>query len=42
MMDIIWPLSQSHFHLLFIFIEMKFFSSLFLCDIYNEIHEHIQ
>ena len=24
LMDIIWPISQSHFHLLFIFVEMKF------------------
>ena len=41
-MGIMWPESQSHFHLLFIFIEMKFYSLLFLCDVYNEVHEHMQ
>ena len=42
MMDIIWPASQSHFHLSFIFIEMNFNSFLFLCDVFNEVHEHMQ
>ena len=31
-MGIMWPASQSYFHLLFIFIEMKFYSLSFLCD----------
>ena len=41
-MDIMWPTSQSHFHLLFIFIEMKFYLLSFLCDVCNQVHEHIQ
>ena len=32
----------SHFHLLFIFIEMKFYSFSFLCDVCNKVHEHMQ
>ena len=28
---IMWPTSQSHYHLLFIFIEMNFYSMSFLC-----------
>ena len=32
----------SHFHLLFIFIEMKFYSFSFLCDVCSEVHEHMQ
>ena len=40
-MGIIWPASQSHFHLLFIFIEMNFYSLSFLCDICTEVHEHM-
>ena len=36
-MGIMWPASQSHFHLLFIFIEMNFYSSSFLCDVCNEV-----
>ena len=42
LMGIMWPASQSHFHLLFIFIEMKFFSLSFLCDVCNEAHEPMQ
>ena len=42
LMDIMWPARQSHFHLLFIFIEMKFSSLSFLCDVWNEVHEHMQ
>ena len=42
LMDIMWPASQSHFHLLFIFIEMKFYSLSFLCDCCNEVYQHIQ
>ena len=42
LMDIMWPASQSHFHLLFIFIEMNFYLLSFLCDVYNEVHEHMQ
>ena len=42
LMDIMWPASQSHFHLSFIFIEMNFHSLSFLCDVCNEVHEHIQ
>ena len=30
-MGIMWPESQSHFHLSFIFIEMNFYSLSFLC-----------
>ena len=41
-MDVMWPTSQSHFDLLSIFIEINFYSFLFLCDIYNEVHEHVQ
>ena len=41
-MGIIWPASQSHFHIFFIFIEMKFYSLSFLCDVCNEVHEHMQ
>ena len=39
---IMWPSSQSHFHLLFIFIEMNFYSLSFLCDVCNEVHEYMQ
>ena len=39
-MHIMWPTSQSHFHLVFIFIEMKFNLSSFLCDRYNEVDRH--
>ena len=41
MMDIMWPANQSHFHLSFIFIEMNFCSLSFLCDVCNEVHEHM-
>ena len=41
-MDIMWPASQSHVHLLFIFIEMNFYSLSFLCDVCNEVHEHMK
>ena len=41
-MGIKWPASQSHIHLLFIFIEMNFYSLTFLCDNCNEVHEHMQ
>ena len=41
-MDIMWPTSPSHFHLLFIFIEMNFYLLSFLCDVYNEFHKHMQ
>ena len=41
-MDIMWPPSQSHFHLLFIFIEMNFYLLSFLCDVGNEVHEQMQ
>ena len=40
--DIMWLASQSHFHLSFIFIEMNFYSLLFLCDVCNEVHERIK
>ena len=42
LVDIMWPASQSHFHLLFIFIEIKFYSLSFLCDVCNEVYEHMQ
>ena len=42
LMGIMWPASQSHFHLLFIFIEMNFYLLSFLCDVCNEVHEHMQ
>ena len=35
LMGIMWPASQSHFHLLFIFIEINFYSFSFLCDVCN-------
>ena len=41
LMDIMWPANQSHFHLSFIFIKMKFYSLLFSCTICNEGHEHM-
>ena len=41
-MDIMWRASQSHVHLLFIFIEMNFYSLSFLSDVCNEVHEHMQ
>ena len=41
-MDIMWPASQSHFYLSFIFIEMNFYSLSFLCDVCNEVHEQMQ
>ena len=41
LMDIMWPASQSHFDLLFLFIEMYLYSLSFLCDVCNEVHEHI-
>ena len=41
-MGIMWPASKSHFHLLFIFIKIKFYSLSFLCDVCNEVHEHMQ
>ena len=42
LMDLIWSSSQLHFHLSCIFIEMKFYSLSFLCDVCNEVHEHLQ
>ena len=39
-MDVMWHASQLHFHLLFIFIGINFYSLSFLCDVYNEVHEH--
>ena len=42
LMDIMWPSSQSHFHLSFIFIEMNFHSLSFLSDVCNEVHEHME
>ena len=33
---------QSYFLLSFIFIEMKFYLSSFLCDVCIEVHEHMQ
>ena len=41
-MDTMCPASQSYFHLLFIFIEMNFYSLSFLCDVCSEVHEHMQ
>ena len=40
-MDIMWPTRQSYPNLLFIFIEMKFYSFSFLCYIYNEVYENV-
>ena len=42
MMYIVQPTSQSNFYLLFILIEMNFYQLSFLCDVYNEVHEHMQ
>ena len=41
LMDIMWPTTQSYFHRFFILIEMKFYSLSFLCDVCNEVHEHM-
>ena len=35
-MNIMWPASQSHFHLSFIFIEMNFYSFSLLYDVCND------
>ena len=40
-MDIMWLASQSHFLLSFIFIEMNFYLLSFVCDVCNEVHEHM-
>ena len=40
-MGIMWHASQSHFHLSFIFIEINFYSLSLLCEVYNEVHEHM-
>ena len=42
LIGILWPASQSYFHLLFIFIKVDFYSLSFLCDVCNEVHEHMQ
>ena len=42
LMDSMLRASQSHFHLSFIFIKMNFQSLSLLCDVFNEVHEHIQ
>ena len=42
LINIMWPASQSHFHLSFIFIEMNFYSLSFFYDICKEVHEHRQ
>ena len=42
LMGIMWPASQPHFYLSFIFIEMNFYLLSFLCDVCNEVHEHMQ
>ena len=41
-MEIMWHARQSHFHVLLIFIEMSFYSFSLLCDVYSEVHEHMQ
>ena len=41
-MKIIWPSRQSHFYLLFLFVEIKFYLLLFLCDVCNNIYERLQ
>ena len=40
MMDIMWPISQSHFHVSCSLNEI--YSLPFLCDVCNEVHEHVQ
>ena len=40
-MNIMWLPSQSHFYLLFIFVKMNFYSLSFLCDVCNEVYEHM-
>ena len=42
LMEIMSCASQSHFHLLFIFIEINFYLLSFLCDVWIEVHEHMQ
>ena len=40
--DIMLLVIQLYFHLSFILIEIKFYSFSFLCDVCNEVNEHIQ
>ena len=40
--DIMWHASQSHFDLLFILIEMNFYSFSLLYDVCNEVNKHMQ
>ena len=42
LMDIMWLENQSHVHILFIFIEINFYPLSFLCNVYNEVHEHME
>ena len=37
-----WPSSESHLHLSFIFIEMNLYSFSFLCDVYSDLHKHMK
>ena len=40
-MEIMWPARQSNFHLSFIFMEMNIYPLSFLCDVCNEVQEHM-
>ena len=41
LMDIMWPISQSHFHVSCL-CSLKFIYLLsFMCDVCNEVHEHM-
>ena len=42
LMEIMWPTSQSYFHLSFIFIQMNFYLLSFLCEVSNEVHRRMQ
>ena len=46
-MDIMWPISQSHFHvscfMYLVYVHLnEIYSFSFLCDVCNEVHEHVQ
>ena len=42
LIDIMWPMSQPHYHVLFIFIEMKFIHFHSLVIFFYEVHDHMQ
>ena len=43
LMDVMWPISQSHFHVYFLcLLKSNLFFISFICDICNKVHEHMQ